>query len=188
MADLTSLYRRAVAGFAARVASIGDGQWGNATPCSDWDVRTLLNHVVGEHLWAVPLFDGATIAEVGDRFDGDVLGDDPKATWASASAASLEAVGAPGLLERTVHLSFGDTTADDYLSQLLTDHVIHAWDLARGIGGDEHLDPELVAAVHDYLSPRVDGWRAAGAFGASVDVPDDADLQTRLLAMTGRQS
>ena len=50
---------------------------GGATPCTEWDVRALVNHVLGEIRWAVPLFAGSTIAEVGDRFDGDLLGDDP---------------------------------------------------------------------------------------------------------------
>ena len=64
--------------------------------------------------------------------------------------------------------------------------MIHAWDLARGIGGDERLDPELVEFVHALMAPQVEQWRDAGVFAAAVDVPDDADLQTKLLALTGR--
>jgi uncharacterized protein (TIGR03086 family) len=81
-----------------------------------------------------------------------------------------------------VHLSFGDVPGREYLGQLTADHVIHAWDLARGIGGDDRLDPELVEFVHDFMAPQVDQWRAAGVFGPAVDVPADADLQTKLLA------
>ena len=186
--DLVTLFRRSMDGFDARVRAVADGQWSNVTPCADWDVRTLVNHLVGEQLWAVPLFEGKTIAEVGDQFDGDLLGDDPKAAWASSSAEAAAVVGAAGALERTVHLSFGDTTGDDYLSQLIVDLVVHAWDLARGIGGDEQLDPDGVQFASDYLSPRVDGWRQAGAFGPAVDVAPDADPQTRLLALTGRDA
>ena len=187
MTDFISLYRQAVEGFGARVGAIADDQWGDPTPCADWDVRTLVNHLAYEDRWAVPLLEGKTIAEVGDQFEGDLLGDDPKGAWASASGDALAAVAGPSVLERTVHLSFGDTTGDDYLSQLITDHVVHAWDLARGTNGDERLAPELVQFALDYLTPRVDAWRAGGAFGPAVDVPADADAQTRLIALTGRQ-
>ena len=188
MADLIPLYRRAVEGFAARVDAIAASQWGDATPCADWDVRTLVNHLVYENRWAVPLLEGQTIEQVGDQFEGDLVGDDPKAAWADASAASVAAVGEPGVTERTVHLSFGDTPAEEYLIQLITDHAVHGWDLARGTGGDERIDPELVDVALGYLTPRVDDWRAAGAFGPAVAVPDDADPQTRLLGITGRRA
>jgi hypothetical protein len=63
---------------------------------------------VGEDLWAPPLLAGSTIAEVGNRFDGDVLGADPRATWSAASAGAVRAVGEHGAMDWNVHLSFGD--------------------------------------------------------------------------------
>src|SRR5215217_2149838 len=107
MADLVELFERAVTRFGDRVAVIDD-QWSASTPDSDWDVRALVNHVLSENLWAPPLLQGRTIAEVGDRFDGDQLGDDPQATWAAAAAASVASVRGDGALDRTVHVSFGD--------------------------------------------------------------------------------
>ena len=77
--DVRTLYRRAQDTFGARVHGVADDQWTSATPCSDWDVRTLVNHVLSEVRWAVPLFAGRTVADVGDRFAGDLLGDDPLA-------------------------------------------------------------------------------------------------------------
>ncbi|MGH9223275.1 MAG: TIGR03086 family metal-binding protein [Acidimicrobiales bacterium] len=188
MADFISLYRRSVEGFSARVDDVDASQWDDPTPCADWDVRTLVNHLVYEDKWAVPLLAGRTIAEIGDQFEGDLVGGDPKGVWAEASEGALAAVGDAHVLERTVHLSFGDTPGEDYLSQLICDHTIHAWDLARGTGGDEALDPELVEFALGYLGPRVDDWRAGGAFGPAVDVPADADPQTRLLGITGRRA
>jgi uncharacterized protein (TIGR03086 family) len=188
MSELMSLFGRAVAEFDARVQAVTDDQWDAPTPDVEWDVRTLVNHVTGEDLWAPPLLDGMTIAEVGDRFDGDVLGDDPKATWVAAVAGAQAAVGQDGALDRTVHVSFGDIPGADYVSQLVSDHVIHSWDLARAIGADERLDPELVEWVHGYLEPQAEAWRNAGAFGPKLEVAPGADLQTRLLALTGRQA
>src|SRR5262245_57367011 len=110
---LIDLYRHSVQSFADRVAEVRPEQWGGATPCVGWDVRALVNHVVSEELWSVPLFAGATIAEVGDRFEGDLLGEDPVTAAAEAAEDAQAAVSEVGALERTVHLSFGDTPAEE---------------------------------------------------------------------------
>ena len=95
MPNLLEHHARAMAEFGSRVHAIKADQWGDATPCSDWDVRTLVNHLVNEQLWVPPLMSGATIADVGDALDGDVLGDDPFAAWDAAAAASTDALHAP---------------------------------------------------------------------------------------------
>ena len=133
--DIPAMFRAAVAEFDARIRQIGDHQWQATTPDEDWAVRDLVNHVAGEDLWAPLLLAGSTIAEVGDRFDGDVLGADPRAAWAAASAGAVRAVGEQGAMDRIVHLSFGDVPGREYTQQLFADHLIHAWDLARAIGG-----------------------------------------------------
>lgn len=185
MAQAIEMYRRSVEEFGQRVMAIGEADWQRPTPCTDWAVRDLLRHLVYEELWAPPLLAGATVAEIGDRFEGDILGDDPQAAWKEAAAAALAAA-SNDALGRTVHLSFGDFPGREYLGQLTADHAIHAWDLARGIGGDERLDPELVDFVYAFMAPQADQWADAGVFAPAVTVPDDADMQTKLLALTGR--
>ena len=185
MGGAIEMYRRSVEDFGQRVMAIGADDWAKPTPCSDWTVRDLVRHLVYEELWAPPLLAGATVAEIGDRFEGHILGDDPQVAWKEAAAAAIAAA-SKDALDRTVHLSFGDFPGRDYLGQLTADHVIHAWDLAKGLGGDTRLDPELVEFVHAFMEPQADQWAAAGVFAARVDVPADADLQSKLLAMTGR--
>ncbi len=182
------MLRGAVEEFDARVAQISDAHWDEATPDPEWCVRDLVSHVVAEDLWAVPLFAGSTIGEVGGRFDGDVLGADPKRSWAEASGPAVSAADDPGAMQRTVHLSFGDFPGHEYAMQLFADHLIHAWDLARAIGADERLDPELVEACATWFAGMEDGYRGAGAIGDRPPVPDGADAQTRLLAMFGRRA
>lgn len=187
MSELVELHTRAVAAFGDRLKAVGGDQWHLLTPCADWDVHALVNHVLSENRWTPPLLAGMTMQEVGDRFDGDLLGEDPMANW---NDAAREAVGAvtEGALSRTVHVSFGDISGEEYVSQLTTDHVIHTWDLARGIKAEERLAPDLIDFAFEYLGPRVEDWRAAGAFGSKVEVDAGADRQTALLAMTGRRA
>lgn len=188
MSDLAELFARSVEEFGSRVHLVEDDQWDNPTPCSEWSVRDLVNHLVYEDVWAPPLFEGKTIEEVGDKFEGDLLGNSPQKAWQEASAGAVAAVREPGALDKKVHLSFGDTPGDEYLVQLLNDHVIHGWDLARGIGADDKLDPELVDFLYDKMKPQEDILRGSGAFGDEVPVPDGADTQTRLLALMGRKA
>jgi len=185
MAGVVELFGRAVGQFGRRLQEVG-GRWQSPTPDTEWDVRALVNHVLYENLWVPPLLDGMTVGEVGDRFEGDQLGDDPRSAWDDAARLSVAAAGEEGALGRTVHVSFGDIPGRDYVSQLVCDHVIHGWDLARAIGADDRLDAELVDFTYGYLAPQADDWRATGFFGPKVDLPAGADLQERLLALTGR--
>src|SRR5689334_23031630 len=130
------MHRRTVDWWTSRLAAVSDDQWDAPTPCDDWDVRALVNHVTGEDLWTAPLLEGRTIEEVGDRFDGDLLGDSPVA--AAQAAASEAAAAVADLLPgcETVHLSYGDERPEEYVWQLCADHLIHGWDLAAAIGAD----------------------------------------------------
>jgi uncharacterized protein (TIGR03086 family) len=184
--DTAELHRRALAEFVDRADEIGPDQWTAPTPCTGWDVRALVNHIVNENRWTVPLLAGATLEEVGSGLDGDLLGTDPIGSLASAAAAAAAAVGEPGALSRTVHLSFGDTPAEEYAWQLLADHLIHAWDLAAAIGADTRLDPDLVVACASWFAEREPLYRQAGAIGARIPVPVHADDQERLLGAFGR--
>ncbi len=186
--SVTDTLRQAIKGFQKRVQAVGDDQWHSPTPCTEWDVHALVNHVVGELRWIPPLLAGRMIAEVGDQFAGDLLGKQPKRAWAAASQQAIEASLQPGTMERTVHLSSGDRRADAYISEVATDVVIHTWDLARGIGVDDRLDRELVDFAQATLKPQVEAWRAAGAFAGAVDVPQGADAQTQFLALVGRRN
>jgi uncharacterized protein (TIGR03086 family) len=183
--DLKALHRGAVEFFDSRVVAIRDDQWHVQTPCADWDVHELVRHLVSEALWTAPLMRGATLEEVGDRFEGDILGADPKGAWNQAMKASLEAVEEVDL-NRQVHLSRGLTPAAQYAFELFSDHLIHGWDLSRAIGADERLDEDMVRYAYDILKPFEDGLKMSGLYGPKVVPPEGADLQTMLLAVVGR--
>jgi uncharacterized protein (TIGR03086 family) len=186
MADLLELHRRGAERFSDLVDEVGP-RWSDRTPDTEWDVRALVNHLTAEQLWAPPLMGGATVAEVGDRFDGDVLGDDPTSTWHRSIAAASAAFGEPGALERTVHLSFGDVPGEEYVFQMTMDLHLHAWDLATALGADDTIDADSVSMLLPRLAPMVEVLAGSGMFAPPVPVEDDADEQTRLLAVLGRR-
>ena len=184
--EALELLRHAAARFDELVAGIREPQWNDPTPCPGWTVRTLVNHVAVEDLWAAELLAGRTIAEVGDRLDGDQLGAVPLDRWHEAMRGALAAAGAPGAMADTVHLSFGDVPGSEYAMQLFADHLVHGWDLAVALGAPAALDPDDAGAALAWFAEREDAYRAAGMIGPHLPAPPDADAGTRLLAAFGR--
>jgi uncharacterized protein (TIGR03086 family) len=184
--DAASLFARSVEEFQSRVRAVGDDAWDRPTPCTDWDVRALVNHVVGEQRWVVPLMEGKTIAQVGDALNGDLLGSAPREAADTAAKAAVAAISEPGAMDRTVHLSFGDTPASEYAWQMIADHAVHAWDLAVAVGADPRLDNDLVTSVADWWLKWEDAYRSAGAIADRVPMSPHASRQDRLLGSFGR--
>ena len=182
--DVGTSYRRSVELWAATV-SRATGDWLEPTPCTDWNVRQLVNHVVGEDRWTKPLVDRKTIADVGNSLDGDLLGDDPQAVARTAANEALAAVAAQLPRGGTVNLSYGDEEIAEYICQLTADHLIHGWDLAAGTGQDRNLDPQLVTEVAAWYRDREHLYRSSGAV---ADRPATAggDPQSDLLIAFGR--
>jgi uncharacterized protein (TIGR03086 family) len=187
--DAIDLFAKACREFDSRVAAVQPDQWSHFTPCSEWDVRALVNHVTVENLWVPSLLEGKTMDDVGDRFDGDQLGDDPQATSREAVERATEATSALESIDATVHVSFGDIPAHEYLMQVGADNLIHAWDLAIAVGGDTRLDGELVDTVTEWFEGGTEEtYRSIGAISERPPIADDADPQARLLAMFGRMA
>src|SRR5690349_19284033 len=178
--DILSLHRRAVEQWVATVEAVDPDMWHYPTPCTDWNVHQLVNHVVWEEEWMVPLLEGSTVAEVGDRLDGDRLGDDPVAAARASSAAALAASDELLPANPTVHLSYADAPAHEYATQITADHLVHSWDLARATGQDDTLDPELVAEIAEWFPHHEDLYRSVGIIAERGELTGDP--QSDLLA------
>ena len=187
MSDLTTWHRQALDATRRVVAGIRPGQWTAKTPCEDWDVRALVNHVVSGNWWAAELAAGKTIADVGDRLDGDVLGDDPLHAYDASSAAAAAVFEAPGALQAPCAVSYGPVPGSVYAGHRFIDVLIHGWDVAKATGQDTALDPDLVQACWSVVEPQAALLRGSGAFATDVEAPAGADPQTRLLAALGRR-
>ena len=184
--DVNTLYHRTVEFFADRVNTVREDQWGDPTPCTQWTVRDLTNHVTYENLWTVPLLEGATIEEIGDRFEGDVLGEDPIRSALAAAGAAITSMAEQLPRGGTVHLSFGETPKEEYAMQLAADNLVHGWDLAAATGGDTRMEPHLVHAIIDWFDDREELYRSGGAIAGRQQLTGDA--QHDLLARFGRDA
>jgi uncharacterized protein (TIGR03086 family) len=188
--DLLLLFQRAQAQFTDRVDAVGPGEW-EAPALPEWSVADLVAHLTSEQLWVPPLLAGEEPGAVAPRIPTgteELLGGDPLTAWETAADGALTAWAAPGATERTVHLSAGPTAARDYLVEMTADLTVHAWDLARAVGGVTALDPELVTAALRYAELHLGEDGVPGVIAAPVQVAPGADPQTVLLARFGRRA
>jgi uncharacterized protein (TIGR03086 family) len=187
MSDIAELHAQALDQTGRIVAGIKPDQWHAGTPCDGWDVHALLNHLVAGNLWAAELGAGATIEDVGDRLDGDVLGADPAASYATSAATAAVTFRRPGALDAPCAVSYGPVPGSVYAGHRFLDVLVHGWDLAVATGQDPELDPGLIKACRDVIEPQAAAFRAAGVLGDEQPVPPDATDQQRFLAMLGRR-
>ncbi|HEY5424324.1 MAG TPA: TIGR03086 family metal-binding protein [Ilumatobacteraceae bacterium] len=187
--DISVQHRRALDATRPLVAGIGANQWDLPTPCDDWNVRELLNHIVAGNLWAAELASGRTIDDVGSRLDGDVVGADPVAAYDASAEAAANAFEAPGALDAPCAVSYGPVPGSVYAGHRLIDVLVHGWDLAAATGQSTDLDPQLVAACWDVARPQLALLQGSGAFGNDfVPVESiDEETQASLLAAFGRK-
>ncbi len=180
-------YITAIFGFDHIMRGVPTSAWGNPSPCSEWTARDVAGHAMG-----VVSNVGAR-AGVGELLDvfknvGAIVGPDPYATWLDIRNRTLAALDRPGALQTTFNSSLGDMVLDDYILQMTVDLVVHSWDVARATGGDERLDPQLVAVAYarlQKLDPTI--ARAPGRYADIVAVDGAVDLQTELLTFAGRK-
>lgn len=184
--DLPELHARALARTQETVAGIGGDQWSLATPCEPWTVRELLNHVVSGNWWAAELALGRTIEEVGDRLDGDVLGDDPLEAYTESAAAADAVFRRPDAMEAPCAVSYGPVPGAVYCGHRFIDVLVHGWDLAVATGQDRSLPPDLVDACLEVVEPQIELLAGSGLFRTDVRPGPGAGPQERLLAMLGR--
>jgi uncharacterized protein (TIGR03086 family) len=172
-----------------RLEAVRPDQWDLPTPCEGWSVRDLVVHMAVGATMASRILVGepwareAVVEEVGSA-------PDLKAEWESRTVEERSGFTAPGALSRTVsHPVMGDIPCAQFLGMRVGDALLHAWDLGRATGGDEELAPELVSEVWGFMAPMAGFIGTSGFFGAgpSGEVGEDADLQARLLDLSGRR-
>ena len=178
-------------GFRHRLELVLADDWARPTPCTEWNLRQLVNHVVGSDLRYAALLNGGRSEDFIRRKEGEtgsapVVGDSPVEDWTHAAALLDAALRTPGAMERVVDYPRGPLRGRDLLENRIVDITIHTWDLARAIDADDTLHERLVQRC---LSARFFQDRP-GRHAAANDVPGpapgNAGLQRRLLRASGR--
>lgn len=181
--DWIALQALAAAEFGRRVAAVT--AWDAATPDSEWTTRDLVTHVIDEQRWIPHLLTGCDHEQA--KADLEPVGEDLVAEWQRFASAATEAW-AKAPQDTPVHLATDVVPAGEYLAEQTSDITIHTWDLARATGSDETLPDELVRAVWHHFEPQIESLAETGLYAAPVEVGEDAPLQVRLLAVTGRDA
>ena len=187
MDSITAL-RRTVAVVDDLLAKTTDEQLAAPTPCEGWAVRDLLNHITGgAEMFAISAEQGSiSDADLGRLMGGDVLGDDWRGAWSTASKRAVAAFGDPALLEKDVTLPFGTMPAGAALDIAVFDVATHAADLAQATGQTIADDELLENALEMGRRIVPQEWRGTPSFAHEVPCADDAPAAQRLLAFAGR--
>jgi uncharacterized protein (TIGR03086 family) len=172
--DLLELYSRASNWAQEKVAG-ATTKLDAPTPCEEWDVRTLLDHMLETQRYFLGSARGEDVSPPGPT-PPKLLSDDPVADFASMRSDMLDAYGAPDVVEKT----------GPALGIAFADQLLHGWDLARATGQDATMPAGLPEAAYEMIHGRFTDEQRKGVFKPEVQVGDDASPQERLLAYTGR--
>lgn len=183
--DSKILFTRVLDQVTECVLAIDIKQLDNATPCTEWNLRQLLNHMVYELLWVPDMLAGKTVAQVGTKYDGDVLGDRLQTSWQDAADAAQEAVEKADR-DATVHLSYADKPAEAYIAEMAMEVLVHGWDVCQALSFSLLFEPDVAQAVYENTLPRKKEYAESGLVGTPIDVPDDAAVEVKLLGLLGR--
>lgn len=187
MEDRGKLLIQAMDTMRAVAAGVGEDQWDAPSPCTEWTARGVVNHVVGGSSMITLLFAGKTWEEASGGSRSIPEGADPLIALDEATGPSKAAVSEPGAMEQTLNFVRGPMPGAGFATLMFTDILIHAWDLAKATGQDATLPANLVEASYAIVLPRK-GQMPQPAFAPEVNVPEDADTQTKLLGMLGRDA
>jgi uncharacterized protein (TIGR03086 family) len=172
--DFLDLYERASTWTASKVA--GAAQRLDAdTPCDDWDVATLMNHMLDTQRYFVSAARGEDASPPSPN-PPTLLRDDPVAEFDAGRAELLSAYGAPGVIEKT----------GPSLGIAFSDQLLHGWDLAKATVQDATMPKGLPEAAYEMIHGRFTDDQRKGVFKPEVKVPESASAQDKLLAYTGR--
>ncbi len=184
--DVVTLHSRAAAAAQRVVDNVQTEDLSQPTPCSEWDVQTVLQHVIDTNQAAARQeASPADPTPVAPQHDANVVAD-----FAAATRAASVAFSAPGAMEQPFTMPWGETKGEALDQVLAMDLMIHAWDVAKATGqSTDLLDPELCQATLELgRTMMTDAHRTPeSGFGPEVSVPDDAPICDRMAAFFGRQ-
>lgn len=188
--DTYEALSRAIATTEPIVAGVQPGQLGTATPCTEWDARALLNHVVGVLWLAAGLLSDTAPRHAlppGGLPEGDVLGDDPATAYKEAADAALAAAGIEGTFEAIHQAAFGEMPGQVIAGFTTIDLLVHGWDLATATGQAPAFDEGVAEHALGFARQAVTDDRREPLIGPAVAVLERAPVMDRLVGFMGRR-
>ncbi|GAA3828497.1 TIGR03086 family metal-binding protein [Amycolatopsis tucumanensis] len=187
MTDLRPMLERAAREFTGLLRAIEPAQLDNRTPCAEYDVRGLLNHLLywGPWLAAALRREPAPAVTTGER-DVDLTQGDWLGELCTLVDGLVDTCGRPEALEGTTKFGDAEMPAEMIAGMVLTEWVVHGWDLARATGLPLTVDPEVAAALYASAKATAEQAREMKVFGPEVPCGGEAPVLDRLLALTGR--
>ena len=175
-------HRRIAGAFTATVEGVDPEAWDRPAPVERWVARDVVRHLVE---WFPAFLEGGAGVTLPR---GPSVDEDPVAAWRVHTDGVQALLDDPATAERVLtNPHIGEVPLPQAVDRFYTSDVfMHTWDLARATGQDETLDTELCRQLYEGMLPLDEMLRASGQYGPRVDVPDDADVQTKLLAFIGR--
>lgn len=182
--DPVAMLEQAVAAVEPIVAKVRPDQMNLPTPCTDWTVRDVIDHVVKGNAWVVATM--ASDSGSAPRPTGDTIGNDPAAAFAETSARMVAAFKEPAARGKMVDLPFGRMPGVAFAGFCMGDLLVHGWDIARATGQPTDFAPELNEAALAAARRTMTFDRAGSPFAPEQPVAADAAAADRFAAFLGR--
>ena len=176
-------HRRVARAFSTTVEATAPTAWDNPAPVDGWVARDVVEHLIE---WPSAFLESACGITLPA---GPSTADDPTGAWQAHTDAMQALLDDPATANREYDFPhIGRMSLAQAIDMIYTGDVfLHRWDLARATGQDETLDAAKCAAMLAGMLPMDDVLRQSGQYGPRTEVPDDADVQTKLLAFIGRR-
>lgn len=166
------------------IEQVGPAQLHDPSPCTDWDVHGVINHLVGENLMFATLLAGKSLPDLSGGMP-DFVGDDPAASYRTSLDTAIAAWREPGALDTMLDLPAGTMPSAFALGLHFMDTLVHGWDIAKGTGQDTSLDDGLATACLDIVHGFLSQGRPP-VFGPEVPIDATASAGDRLVGLLGR--
>lgn len=180
---LVVLLGRAFEAVGILISNVSTDQWSAATPCADWSVRRLVEHLIGMNRVFTALLGDAPVPRAAAA---DQVEQDPVTAYRETSAALLLAFGQPGALDRQYTGPLGTASGGERLQIRLYDLLAHGWDLAGATGQPVNLPDDLVESSVAFARRQLAGQSRDGRFGPPRNVDENASAIEQLVAFLGR--
>lgn len=184
MSELVEQYVAAMAIFGQQVQDVADHEWDLPTPCTEWDVRQVVAHVILGEAQLTDLVKGASGSMT--DVDASIVGVSPMSVWRGTALAAIDSARSEGMADRSYPYGGGEIAGTQLLGWRISENIVHAHDLSIAIGRERPVDDDLAEACLAFWWPVALDLGSSGDYATANEPPADASAGERLLFLLGR--